>query len=141
MMLIALLLAYLGSLLLGGAGVVLFSGESRDRVETVLVEKAKVKAVLADMDAMEDAASDVREGLTKELKAWAKKDRDHSTGREALTQVSEKFTAQRAEARGKLLDALFAMRSKLTAQQWNAVFREEKSDRGTGRSHTEETGR
>lgn len=126
-MLVALLLIFLGSLLGGGSlEIMLLSKQTRKQVKTVMVEKAQAKAVIKQMDLMQDAVSKAGKGLRKDLKQWAKSDKDHTVGRKSLGPIVAKSMTGRGEARKDFLDALFVMKSKMTQDQWNAVFAEQK---------------
>ncbi len=122
-MLISLLLVFLGTLFGSGSfEAALLSKEMREQVKVVMVEKDQAKAVLKDMDAMQDALDDAQKTLRKDLKEWIKSDEDHAAGKESAKLLTYKSLENRAIARKKTLDALFVMKSKMTEQQWNALF-------------------
>ena len=80
-MLVALLLVFLGTLLGGGSFETdLLSKQAREQVKVVMVEKDQAKAVLTEMDAMQDALDEAQKTGLKDLKEWVKLDEDHTTG-------------------------------------------------------------
>ena len=125
-MLIAIVAALM--IMLGGASGIAVVAQIQERVPVVITDEAKAEVILEKADVMASLAQDATGDVVEALEAWSKADRDHSVGRGALKQALQKSANVRKEARAAFLDELFEIKSKMTKEQWKAVFEETEGD-------------
>lgn len=122
-------------LLIGGPEV--FVSGSKDlhiseriktRISKVTTEKDESKALLEHADAIESIARKEIKVLRKHLKAWVKEDNDHSVGRGAFRAALDDSDSVRKEAQQQFLDEFFELKSKMTPEQWEVMFREDEEE-------------
>ena len=126
MMLIAIIAGLV--MLFGGATGLPIVVQIQERVPVVITDEAKAEVILEKADVMASVAEDATEDVVEALEAWSKADKDHSIGRGALKKVLQTSANGRKEARAAFLDELFEIKSKMTKEQWKAVFEETEGD-------------
>lgn len=95
-----------------------------ERVPEVITDKAKAKAALEHAGAMESIAGEAHKAVNDVFTDWVKEDEDHATDRSSLRASIGRAKTVREAARKELLDELFEMKSKMTKEQWEAIFSE-----------------
>jgi len=119
-----MLIALLTILFLGGGtyGPMLFIEEASDTAKTAIVDADRRKMVQADLKLMQKRTkqhSKSTKGLTKHLK---REFGDYDAGDADLDVYWDQIFSLNAEYSADIADMRFAMRDKLSREEWEALF-------------------
>ena len=118
-MLVAILtLLFLG----GGGGMDLFPKAVQKRVPTVVADEARAESVVAQMRYIQDLGAALNKKMNSQFKTWRKRDQAHDAGPELLNELLDEVDAEREVALTKFVDGLYAMKSQMERDEWQALF-------------------
>lgn len=120
-MLIALIAALV--IYLGGNNGPLVLEQLSEGIPTAVTDKDKAEDLLEQVDQMAALAEDYQKDMLEELEAWSEQDSRHSVGPEALNVVLKTSLKKRILTERAFLDRLYALKSEMTKDQWESVFK------------------
>ena len=121
-----MLIALMTAMILAGGGATydLFGKDAQKTIVSVLEDAEQEKQVKALMKQGAKSGQKDSKKLASLMKAWLKADLDPASGRAEFDQMFAQAQSLRSETQKSFLDVVYAIRDKVTAEQWEAAFGE-----------------
>lgn len=120
---IAALIALIAILMLGGAAGTGWTADLEKPVKKAVQEEVRRDAVLDALDAYENGMEQVGESVKDHFIQLLETHLDFQSSEKEFDSVAQKLTADQADAFAQDLKTRKTMKTHMTPEEWNAVFR------------------